>query len=604
MASVVESPQETSPAAQESVAVGTTVPAPTPQNLKATKLIVAVHGVGDQSSYATLQSVFNQFCRFHGEPSGIPLGAFHNGQSTFSVPANERKKLESLAFAEVYWAGIPREVVKEEHTLEEAKRWATTIIERLRLRNRNASASEVCRDQDFELSTQILHEMIGSIAVADRLCYLADRAGIFTFDLRKVLDDYLGDVQIVTEFRTQRQKILDAFKEVMTKAQAHCPNAEIYIIAHSEGTVVALLGLLEAFRKGVQPAWAGQVRGLMTLGSPIDKHLFFWPELFGAAPPEHAPAQPIRWRNYYDYGDPIGFELDGLREWLARPRADDGARPTWRQVFEFEKAHDFGFTRYPFPGKAHVDYWKDGAVFTHFIGTVIDTPAAGQPATRRQPSRPRSISASWVTSWILPYVGVFALLCIAAYVFTKAVFGAMGESGGTSEILAHAVGGAFLLFGITIAARVPRLTRSPGWWAVAGLIAVACGAAFLRIAPPFDASWRLFDVPSGTTRGIAALLVVATTSVISAIRPQWGAAPMVVLGGVALATLVAYVRNDVHGSIWPVFPAGAAFLYLWWLAALLFDLILAWHLYIRSSLVNRRLRAMIPKNAPSELAMV
>ena len=36
-----------------------------------------------------------------------------------------------------------------------------------------------------------------------------------------------------------------------------------------------------------------------------------------------------------------------------------------------------------------------------------------------------------------------------------------------------------------------------------------------------------------------------------------------------------------HGSIWPVFLAGAAFLYIWWLAILLFDLTFVWHLYIR-----------------------
>src|SRR6185503_3919416 len=140
------------------------------------------------------------------------------------VGQHERKKLETLAFAEVYWAAIPREIVEDKHTLEEAKRWATTIIERLRMRLRNTDPAEACRTEDFELSTQILHEMIETIAVADRLCYLADRAGVFTFDLRQVLDDYLGDVQTVTEFRDRRVKNLTAFREVMTKAQAHCPN--------------------------------------------------------------------------------------------------------------------------------------------------------------------------------------------------------------------------------------------------------------------------------------------------------------------------------------------------------------------------------------------
>jgi hypothetical protein len=36
--------------------------------------------------------------------------------------------------------------------------------------------------------------------------------------------------------------------------------------------------------------------------------------------------------------------------------------------------------------------------------------------------------------------------------------------------------------------------------------------------------------------------------------------------------------------------AAAAFLYLWWLAAHLFDLVFVWHRYIRSSLANKMLR--------------
>jgi len=596
MQSVAEVTEETKPSGTGQVVVGTTVPASTPRNLAAKKLIVAVHGIGDQASYATLQAVFNQFCRFHGEPSGIPLGAFHNGQSTFSVDRHDRQTLEALAFAEVYWAAIPRRVVAQKHTLEEAKRWATTIIERLRMRMRNAAHPEVCRRRDFELSTQILHEMIETIAVADRLCYLADRAGLFTFDLRRVLDDYLGDVQIVTEFRTQRQKILNAFRDVMSKAQASCPNAEIYLITHSEGTVVSFLGLLDAFRDPGQKTWAQQVRGLMTLGSPIDKHLFFWPDLFGGTPPVHAPGQPIAWRNYYDYGDPVGFELDAARDWLAEPPPSDaGTGITWRDVFEFEPKHDFGFARYPFPGKAHLDYWADATVFDHFIGTVIDAPPPGEsgnPAAK--PGPPGTVSAR-LTGWILPYVGVFALLFVAAYVLTKAVLGAtVAETVPAVSILLYALTGGLLLFGTTIAARVPRLTRSIALWVSAWLIAVTCGAIFMLAVPDAASGIRLLpNTHAGTSRILAAVAIVVISSLVGAFRPDWGATPMILTGGLGIAGFVAYaVGENLMGPIWPVFLAGAACLYLWWLAALLFDLVFVWHLYIRSSLINRRLREM------------
>jgi hypothetical protein len=53
-------------------------------------------------------------------------------------------------------------------------------------------------------------------------------------------------------------------------------------------------------------------------------------------------------------------------------------------------------------------------------------------------------------------------------------------------------------------------------------------------------------------------------------------------------------------KLWPVVLAAAAFLYLWWLAAHLFDLVFVWHRYIRSSLANKMLRALHPELAPRE----
>ena len=38
--------------------------------------------------------------------------------------------------------------------------------------------------------------------------YLAGKAGLFSFSIRKLLEDYLGDVQVVTEFERHRNEIL------------------------------------------------------------------------------------------------------------------------------------------------------------------------------------------------------------------------------------------------------------------------------------------------------------------------------------------------------------------------------------------------------------
>jgi hypothetical protein len=62
-----------------------------------------------------------------------------------------------------------------------------------------------------------------------------------------------------------------------------------------------------------------------------------------------------------------------------------------------------------------------------------------------------------------------------------------------------------------------------------------------------------------------------------------------------------------QGPIWPLWLAGAAFLYLWWIAIITFDLTFVWHLYIRHSgaqkYVEKRLaRARVARGAPARTA--
>jgi hypothetical protein len=53
--------------------------------------------------------------------------------------------------------------------------------------------------------------------------------------------------------------------------------------------------------------------------------------------------------------------------------------------------------------------------------------------------------------------------------------------------------------------------------------------------------------------------------------------------------------------LWPVVLSVAAFLYLWWLAAGLFDLVFIWHRYIRGNQVNATLKHFHPQLAPVKL---
>ena len=612
----VSGPEKNFPVKSESsIEVSTTAKVTaTAEPNKVEKVIVAVHGIGDQYSYATIQSVVNQFCGYYNQPAAVPLGNFHGDQAAYSIPSPyPREPFERLAFAEVYWAAIARNVVNEKYTLEETKKWARTIVERLRLRWSTEGKKGDCREADFLLTQQVLGEMIQTIAVVDRLCFLADKAGLFTFDLRRLLDNYLGDVQLVAEFKKQRDEILEAFAKLLEKVEKAFPNADIYLVTHSEGTVVAFLGLLQALREPEPPRWAEKVQGLMTMGSPIDKHLALWPELFGGGPPSRKvieernkdPQKRIDWRNYYDFGDPVGFKLDSVREWLEANQ--------WKGVFNFDEAHDMGFTRYPFPGKAHVDYWADKEVFGHFISTVVEAEPAKAPTSEFKKARPapRDLKAKQWLSYLLPYAGVIAILFVAAYILYKAVTEAMGYTGPldpvTGEvpleltqllIFKQTAGLAALLLGITTVARIPRLTRSSFWRRISFAIA-GFGAAIYMWSVHHNevTSLNNFQFPPGLVTLALAILVVCLVFLASVKRPSWGLTPLMVLGTAAVTTMVIshlIVSPDrPSGPLWPVFLATAAFLYLWWLAALLFDLVFVWHLYIRHSKLMVRVNEVL-----------
>jgi hypothetical protein len=568
------------------VQVKTTVTEPAPPGSPVKKIIVAVHGVGDQYTFATIQSVVNQFCGFYNQPAGVPLGNFHTGRTTFTLPATyPREPFERLAFAEVYWAKIPRTIVDDKHTLEESKKWARTIVERLRFRWRSKGSKGGCHERDFRLLKQVLSEMIQAVAVMDRLGALGERAGLFTFDLRKLLDDYLGDVQVVTEFESNRVKIVESFCDILRDAHKAHPEAEIYVIAHSEGTVVSMLGLLQSFREQERPEWIDSVRGFVTLGSPLDKHLVLWPELFGEDPPLHTPDQKIEWRNYYDRGDPIGFALDDTRAWIELHG--------WNDVFNFPEDNDHGFTRYPFPGKAHVDYWTDEAVFGHFITNVVkeDAPAVcptAPPADR--------VLQKWL-SYIVPYLGIAALHFLAVYVLFKVVADAIAPNDPltTKEIFKGVARTSLVLLGITIAARMPRLTRNT-WLRVASLAAAALACVVYyqtaEKAPPEIVLG--FSIEPGMATVILAAMLIALAYFFAAMFPLRGVTPLMLAGAIIVVGKVAWhlwtakAENDI-GPIWPVFLGTAGFLYLWWLATLFFDLVVIWHWYIRHAQILARM---------------
>jgi hypothetical protein len=574
------------------------------------RTLVAVHGIGDQFNYETVQSVAYRLFDYYDVPGAIPLGKFHqvdgsSGARILKSPIHPDLP-GWIQLAEVYWADIPRGVVDKKYELEEAKKWARTIVARVR---GNAKNYNVLKKTDYVLIETVLEELIDTVAVLERLSYIAEKAGIFKFNIQKMLTDFLNDVQLVTEFRNYRKKIREQFDEVMAEIVKSQPTGEIYLVAHSEGTVITFAGLLRAMASNPHPDWLMRVRGIMTIGSPIDTHILLWPELWETIgrdedEPEPRPLnppkldKPIPWFNYYDYGDPIADSLKTARQWLN----DHGCG----RVFNIQ---DFPFSRYYFPGKAHIDYWQDAELFGHFLGSTVDIPAdekarlsltadTNSPVYSEPPKRfaqpPGTRLRAKLTSYFLPYTLIVGLLFVGTFILYKNITTALRPDGQVpaSDIFSSVLGFALLLGGITVAVRIPRLSQLLRWRAVGLLVFAAAAVLYWNIVGlrPADAPLSQMFADFGITDARVGILILSAAiviccSAVSRIFSFWGVRILLMIGGVIVVWIIIslFTHAPKHGAIWPVIIAAFAFFYVWWLSALLFDLVFVWHRYIRYS---------------------
>ena len=221
------------------------------------KILIAVHGIGDQFNFATIQSVAHRVCDYVGQPAAMPLAHFteplrRSRGPTFPTP--DRDPHVNCGFAEIYWADVPRKPAAEKYILEEPTNWARTLVERLELRSARALEIHPCRQgagsprhRTGPASTR--RDDPGSRCRRSRTIP-GGRAG---FNLKKLLIDYLNDVQVVTEFDNYREELLDIFPRVVETTNEFFPEADLYIIAHSEEQ----LSLLWASSKGYRAARSG-----------------------------------------------------------------------------------------------------------------------------------------------------------------------------------------------------------------------------------------------------------------------------------------------------------------------------------------------------------
>ncbi len=584
------------------------------------KIIVTVHGIGDQVRNETALSTVVRFCDHFGYPGMVPLGALY-GTLEHKLPAlvltdpPVRAGLTGeMGFAEVHWADIARRISNEGYTLQETKAWARSVVNRVRVMAARKNPDDPAID--YRRIRMVLEEIIEAITVIEALLFLARKTGLFDFNLKAVLDSFLGDVQLMADFNPIRAEVVGRFHQVLQAVEATYPTAEIHVVTHSEGTVVSWLALLEAADDPARHPWISRVRGFMTIGSPIDKHLILWPGLFEKFHrPTFLPAagQPrIRWVNYADYGDPVGFELDTAWDWLERTG--------YNRVFAFDKADDFAFSRYYLPGKAHVDYWNDSEVFGHFIRKVVTpSPAPTEPEQKKLAKGPPNLLGPRLVSYVAGYLLPLLIIFLGVYILYKNVGDFLHPNAAqTQEYLLPnvlALGG--LLAGTTVWLRLTRLTKGAFWFFTGAAVYAISAFIFWLVDPAVRAvqtgelAW-LETLPHKLSPGLGVLFgSAALVGIILIVNlrgwrswlklgpPQHeglsGLKQMIWLtGATLLATAILQARlPQEHGSLWPVLIAIAAFLYLWWLATLLFDLVFVWHRYIRHAGVLKFLRAKL-----------
>lgn len=580
-----------------------------------TKTIIAVHGVGNQTIYETVKKVLVRFVRYHNERNSrpdderkvaVPLGFFHNEAGVHSedliyTDENGKEVTTIFNFAEAYWADIPREMVDKGFLIEEAKSWGQSVVGRI---DTDSKSREKMRE--------VLKEVLDTLKVLEKLFFLTEKMGIFKFDLNQVVEDTLDDVQVVGDFIEERKEIVDAFERQVCLAYLHDPEAEIYFVAHSEGTVVSLLGILRA---ACQPDeeisitdqiavkrgdWLNRVRGYMTIGSPIDKHIALWGHIFNDLKPPVALRTKIEWRNYYDFGDPIGFELNDARE---RVNGKNASEWKWGNVFNFvgeteghklkkeERNDDYGFTRYPLPGAAHNEYWTDPIVFDNFIENVV------YPSDKPAPTKLPNKWWTWPVSNFLPYVFDFALLFCGVLVLYKYLKDYLSP-GAEDKISAVTVGLEVLsltclLAGLTFVARIVRLAKPGLWWVFGAIFLAWMWMAYYLCLPdgPFTLPFNLPYFGGNLDFSYLSIGIAIIVAALNLLFPKWGMWTLLAPGGATVLIIVigySLSDNDGHGKLWPLFLALAFFLYVWWLVAMVFDLVFIWHQYIRNSKYNAK----------------
>lgn len=373
---------------------------------------------------------------------GIASAPDHEEPFTGLTTHNKAGKL--IRFSEIWWKEL---LDKHDHVLEPASPWADGLIGRIERMNAQPP------NWMFQLLFK-LQDVLGPLQTI-----LKTRKP----DVEELaFNKYLGDVQIYAEYEPMRGMAVRRFHDRMEEIfKAHVANLpagvspeeappRFTILAHSLGTIMSLDALMYAHladpknpnttlpnfpfpgyydekaekaegedeKSGEQQAkqesnaapqassaeWIKYVDNFVTLGSPIDKFLLFWPHNYTyleddrwIAPDKSKPPR-IRHINYCDQQDPVGQALETLQSTkvyqklftasygeekkneekkIGKQTAIQKLSSRVQNIIRLDTKPDEGrefdvvYQRSLWPGLAHTSYWKDKDLFRNILEQVL-----------------------------------------------------------------------------------------------------------------------------------------------------------------------------------------------------------------------------------------
>jgi hypothetical protein len=393
------------------------------------KHLVIVHGIGDQAPNETSINFMNNFFRALPTGKGYKLRVY-NLITTVDPPEAKVKTFRPayatyqqpngnncvIGFSEVYWQDITNKVLKkfDKQTPIPMFVWAHSINTRI-------------MGKHYYMVRDAISNLESLLGIVDNLAVILKRVALFM----RVLNRFVGDVQQYVESTDIRDEVDARFASVLEQvqndanaiaAQGELNEAlsapEIYVVAHSEGTVVSYSSLVRAAINGV--SWLDNVKALVTLGSPLDKHFAIWRTRFIKSHDQLSQrGERIPWFNFWDISDPVGYGLKALTSGEAAKDSESVGYTDAEKLFDLK--YDRGVARYWVPGKAHVDYWADSAIHEQIIHQAMDlgTTRGTAPNVTDVRSRPGLERIQPVGAWAGYILGRAATVAFLLYFLTR-----------------------------------------------------------------------------------------------------------------------------------------------------------------------------------------